>query len=297
MRTGYVYATLAYLGWGFFPIYWKFLKHVPALEILCHRVIWAFVFYTLVVYFKDKGWRIYWPLSRRTTRNLFLAAVLLMGNWFVYIYAVNSNQIVESSLGYFINPLINIVLGVAVLKERLSRLQQVAAFCAAIGVLIISFDQGHLPWIALFLAFTFSFYGLIKKLNPVPGMHSSQFESFVMLPVAFLLLFFMRRMIGVSPFPLEKGFDWYTGLLLAGGGIVTGLPLIFFAEAAQRMPFYLLGFFQFLAPTFQFLSGVVLFGEPLSALKIKGFIFIWVAGVLILLNNWLMNRFRSSRAI
>jgi chloramphenicol-sensitive protein RarD len=256
-------------------------------------VIWAFVFYTIVVCVKERTWRIFWPVSKKTTRHLLAGATLLMGNWFVYIYAVNSNQIVESSLGYFINPLVNIALGVFLLKEQLSRLQQVATFCAAIGVVIISWDQGHLPWIALFLAFSFSFYGLIKKLNPVPGMHSSQFESFVMLPVAFGLLYFQGTLVGVSPFPYEHGFDWQTGLLLAGSGIVTGLPLIFFAEAAQRMPFYLLGFFQFLAPTIQFLSGVVIYGEPLSPLKVKGFIFIWLAGCLILLNNWLMNRFRK----
>lgn len=291
LKSGYIYATLAYLGWGFFPIYWKFLKHIPALEILCHRVIWAFLFYTVVVCVKDKTWKIFWPASPKTTRNLLLAGILLMANWFVYIYAVNSNQIVESSLGYFINPLVNIAIGVLVLKEKLSWLQKLATACAGAGVLLISWDQGHLPWIALFLAFSFSIYGLIKKLNPVPGMHSSQFESFVILPVAFGLLWFQKDLVGVSPFPLEFGFDWQTGSLLAGSGIITGLPLIFFAEAAQRMPFYLLGFFQFLAPTIQFLSGVLLYGEPLTPLKIKGFIFIWVAGVMILMNNFLMTRF------
>jgi chloramphenicol-sensitive protein RarD len=294
LKAGYIFATLAYLGWGFFPIYWKLLKQVPSIEILCHRVIWSFVFYTLVVFFKDKHWRIFWPSSKKTLFYLSLAAAILMGNWFVYIYAVNSNQIVESSLGYFINPLINITLGVVLLKERLSKLQLVATICAAVGVLIISMDQGHLPWIALFLAISFSTFGLIKKLNPVPGLHSSQFESFVMLPVAFGLLALEHKWMGHFPFPWEHGFDLATGLLLAGGGLITGLPLIFFSEAAQRMPFYLLGFFQFLAPSFQFLSGVVLFSEPLSSTKLKGFIFIWVAGMLILLNNWLMNRFRRN---
>ncbi len=295
IKAGYIYATLAYLGWGFFPIYWKFLKHVPALEILCHRVIWAFVFYTAVVCWKDKSWKVFWPRSKKTTLNLLMAATLLMANWFVYIYAVNSNQIVESSLGYFINPLVNIALGVFVLKERLSRLQTIATVCAGFGVLIISWDQGHLPWIALFLAFSFSFYGLIKKLNPVSGMHSSQFESLVMLPVAFGLLASQAGLVGQAPFPWHSGFEWSTALLLAGGGVITGLPLIFFAEAAQRMPFYLLGFFQFLAPTFQFLSGVVIFHEPLSPLKIKGFIFIWVAGMMILLNGWLSQRRSKKR--
>lgn len=292
LRTGYIYATLAYLGWGFFPIYWKFLQHVPSLEILCHRVMWSFVFYTVILMIKDKTWKIFWPKSRRLFWPLMGAAILIMGNWFVYIYAVNSNQIVESSLGYFINPLVNIALGVVLLKEKLSRLQKVATACAAVGVLVISWDQGRLPWIALFLAFTFAFYGLIKKLNPVPGLHSSQFESFVMFPVALGLLALMPRTLGIAPYPFADDQSWSTGLLLIGGGAITGLPLIFFAEAAQRMPFYLLGFFQFLAPTFQFLSGVILFHEPLSTNKLWGFVFIWIAGILILLNNWLSNRFR-----
>jgi len=297
LRAGYIYATLAYLGWGFFPIYWKFLKHIPSLEILCHRVIWAFVFYSVVIAVKDKMWQPFWPHTARLTKALLLASALLMANWFVYIYAVNSNQIVESSLGYFINPLVNIAIGVIVLKERLSILQKIATLSATVGVLIISFDQGRLPWIALFLAFSFSFYGLIKKLNPVSGVHSSQFESLAMIPVALGLLYFQPLMIGTHPFPWQNGFDLSTALLLIGCGAITGFPLIFFAEAAQRMPFYLLGFFQFLAPTLQFFSGVVLFGEPLSDLKLKGFIFIWVAGILILMNNWLMGRiqrFRSS---
>lgn len=287
LRKGAIYALLAYLAWGFFPIYWKFLKHVPSLEILCHRVLWAFVFYTVLMAVQKKRLNVYWPQTKTLFRNLFLGATLLMANWFVYIYAVNSSQIVESSLGYFINPLVNIAIGVFVLKEKLNVYQKWATFLATVGVLVISVDQGHLPWIALFLAFSFSFYGLIKKLNPVRGLESNQFESMVMIPVAIIFLCMQSKWMGRTPYPWVPNEGISTGLLLVGAGVVTGLPLILFAEAAQRMPFYLLGFFQFLAPSLQFMTGVFLFGEPLSSLKLVGFVFIWTAGTLILFNNFL----------
>lgn len=283
-KLGMIYASLAYLGWGFFPIYWKFLQHVPLMQILSHRVLWAFVFYTGILLYRQKKFVLFKPENKKTIINLSIASVLLMGNWLVYIYAVNSNQIVESSLGYFINPLVNILVGVFFLKERLSRYQMIASVLAAIGVLIISFDQGHIPWIALFLAVTFSAYGLLKKLNPVSGLKSNQFESMIILPVALLYL-------------LSQPTSWVTddnllpsALFLIGSGVVTGLPLIFFAEATQRIPYYLMGFFQFLAPTIQFLSGVLIFNEPMSLLKLKGFLFIWIAGALLILNGWWMNQ-------
>lgn len=296
LKIGTIYALLAYLAWGFFPIYWKFLKHIPAMEILCHRVLWAFVFYTLMILIKDKKLKIFWPQNRNRIWSLLLAASLLMANWFVYIYAVNSNQIVESSLGYFINPLVNIAIGVFFLKEKLNLYQKLATFLASVGVFVISFDQGHLPWIALFLAFSFSFYGLIKKLNPTPALESNQFESFVMIPLALFLLWSQSSLVGQAPFPFGQSSDVGTGLLLAGAGMITGLPLIFFAEAAQRMPFYLLGFFQFLAPSLQFLTGVFLFSEPISSLKLSGFLFIWLAGGLIILNNIVLNRSKKRRS-
>lgn len=275
-----IYAGLAYFGWGFFPIYWKFLKHVPVVQILCYRVLWAFVFYSLVLIYKNRKFILFKPETKKSFLALSLASVLLMGNWLVYIYAVNSNQVVESSLGYFINPLVNILIGVLFLKERLSRFQTIAILFAGLGVMIISLDQGQTPWIALFLAVTFSCYGLIKKLNPISGLKSNQFESAIMLPAALVYL-------------STQSYGWLTPqnmlpsvLLLAGSGLITGLPLIFFAEALQRIPYYLMGFFQFLSPTLQFLSGVFIFAEPLSSLKLKGFIFIWLGWAVLILNAW-----------
>ena len=252
------------------------------MEILCHRVLWAFVFYTILLSIKKKALIFYWPRERKKFISLLTGAALLMGNWFVYIYALNSNQIVESSLGYFINPLVNIAIGVFFLKETLSLPQRIATGLATVGVLIISFDQGHLPWIALFLAISFSIYGLIKKLNPVSGLESNQFESLALVPFAIALLSLQSRWLGVEPFPINEATTTSTALLLIGAGVITGLPLIFFAEAAQRMPFYLLGFFQFLAPSLQFMTGVFLFSEVMTPLKLFGFLFIWMAGGLII---------------
>lgn len=284
-KKGYIYATLSYLGWGFFPIYWKLLLGVPAVEILSHRIIWGFVFYLTVLAYKQRKLSLFVPQEKREKRLLQAAAVVIMANWFVYVYAVNSGQIVESSLGYFINPLVNIVVGVLFLGERLQTLQKGAALLAAFGVAVITYDKGRLPWIALFLALSFSLYGLLKKNVKTSGEKSNLYETTVLIPLALgfqiYWIYFQH-----SPVVLNSlNVAWGPLLLLAGGGIITGLPLIFFAEAAKRIPFYMLGFFQFVAPSLQFLSGVVLFGEPLTATTFCGFVFIWCAGALLIANN------------
>lgn len=279
-KAGIVYALIAYLGWGLFPIYWKFLKHIPLLQILSHRVLWAFVFYTIILIFKKRKISLFKPENKNNFLRLGLASILLMGNWLVYIYAINSNQVVEGSLGYFINPLVNILIGVLFLKEKLTRYQVVATILATIGVLIISLDQGQIPWIALFLGITFSCYGFIKKLSPVTGLESNQFESLLIAPAA--LLYLMTQDLGwMTPENSVMSI-----LLLVGSGLITGVPLIFFAEATKRVPYYLMGFYQFLSPTMQFLTGVLIFSEPLSGLKLKGFIFIWLAGILLVASRW-----------
>lgn len=290
LRSGYLYALIAYGCWGFFPIYWKIIKHVPPLEILCHRVIWAFVFYTLVLFYKQGFAKIYWPRSRNHLWRLTVGSLFLMSNWFVYIYAVNNDRIIESSLGYFINPIFNILIGVFFLGEVLNRSQKIATVLAAIGVGIIAWDQSQMPWLALFLAISFSLYGLTKKVVSVPALESNQFESFILLPLTVGLVFGLNTLTGHEAFQWPGHHFALTLTLLMGGGIVTGLPLIFFTEAAQRLPFYMMGFFQFLSPTFQFLTGVLIFQEPLSSKKLMGFIFIWCAGGLVLANQWLRAR-------
>jgi chloramphenicol-sensitive protein RarD len=284
-NSGYLYAFLAYFCWGFFPIYWKFLKHVPLMQILAHRVLWAFVFYTLIIWIKDKKIRVFKPPTKKVFLWLVVAAIMLMSNWLLYIYAVNSNQVIESSLGYFINPIVNILLGVFFLKEKLSKTQIIASVCAAIGVVIIALDQGHMPLIALVLALTFSLYGLIKKTNPLPSLQSNQFESFFFVIPALIFISMDSR-------------EWLTTenqtsslLFLLGSGLITGLPLLFFSEAAKKIPYYMMGFFQFLAPSLQFICGVFLYNEPLSKTKIIGFSFIWMAAIILAAVGYLQNKF------
>jgi chloramphenicol-sensitive protein RarD len=211
----------------------------------------------------------------------------LMCNWVIYIYAVNSNQIVESSLGYFINPIVNILFGVFLLKEKLSKYQIFASTLAAVGVIIIAADQGHFPWIAIVLALTFSLYGLMKKINPMSALHSNQFESLIFAIPALVFLFINTQTWSTSENILP------TSLFLIGSGVITGLPLIFFSEAAKRIPYYMMGFFQFLAPSLQFACGILLFKEPLSQTKVLGFTFIWSAALILMLFSYL-NRVKKN---
>ena len=266
-----IYAFLAYFLWGFFPIYWKFLSHVPTAEILAHRVLWSFVFYTVVLFIQKRKLILFKPKNKKSMLLLACASCVLMLNWMIYIWAVNSNQIIESSLGYFINPLVNILFGVFLLNENLNRDQIFSFFLASLGVLVIAWDQGRIPWIALILAVSFSVYGLLKRKTQATGVESNQFEAVIFIPVALAFLFFQPH-IWVTPENQTSSI-----FLLVGAGIVTGLPLIFFAEAAKRIPYYLMGFFQFIAPTLQFASAVLIFNEPLSQNKLVGFSFIWIA--------------------
>ncbi len=293
-----IYALLAYLCWGFFPIYWKLLKHVPLLEILSQRVLWAFVFYTILLSVKNKRLFFFKPANKKSMFILAIASILLMANWLIYIYAVNSNQILEGSLGYFINPLFNILLGVIVLKEKLTKDQIIAVAMATVGVGIITLNNGHLPWIALVLASTFCLYGYLKKLSSATGAESNQFESVLFIPLALGALVFSLffSTTGSTDFITNSTnnfnsihsytffYDLKTWALFIGSGIVTGLPLIFFSEAARRIPYYLMGFFQFLAPTLQFMTGVLIFNEAVTTWKLIGFGFIW-AGIV-----WLIAR-------
>jgi chloramphenicol-sensitive protein RarD len=287
-----IYAFIAYFFWGFFPIYWKLLKHVSAPEILAHRVLWAFIFYTIVSSVYKKRLSFFVPKSKKIFFLLSLAGGLLMVNWLVYIRAVNSNQIVESSLGYFITPLVNIFLGVVILKEKLNRHQVISSIIAAAGVIVISIDQGHLPWIALILGLTFSVYGLVKKIssNSATGTETNQFESMIFAPLAliFILYQFLNSVPSWVNHPTIPMIQ--TIFLLAGAGIITGFPLVLFAEALKRVPYFLMGFFQFLAPTLQFVTGVLIFNEALSKNKLIGFGIIWFGILYLIISGFIINR-------
>lgn len=286
-----LYAFFAYFFWGFFPVYWRLLKHVPISEVLAHRLIWACIFYTLVLFIKNKKFVFYKPKSKKSFLILFFAALALMANWFVYIYSVNHNQVLEGSLGYFINPIVNIILGVTLLKEKLNRHQIISALTATIGVLVITFDQGHLPWIALFLAATFSFYGFSKKINSeATGLESNQFESVIFFPMALMYIIYLFSTSQTTWINSTEISPLQTSLLLMGAGVITGFPLVLFAEGARRLPYYMMGFFQFLAPTLQFIVGYFIFKEPLSQHKLLGFFIIWAAILYLIISNYFLNR-------
>ncbi len=276
-RRGVLFGAAAYLLWGLFPLYWPLLEPAGAAEILAHRFVWSFVFVLVLVAIQRQLGRL-WAVvrDRRCLAPLALAAVFISVNWYVYIYGVNSGRIVETSLGYFINPLVTVLLGVLVLHERLRRMQWVAVAVAAIAVVVLAVNYGRPPWIALALAGSFGTYGLIKKQVAVGATEGLVVESGVLLlpAVAFLAT-------------LEVNGDAAFGhagpgaaLLLGGAGIVTAVPLILFAASARRVPLVTLGLLQYLAPVLQFLLGVLLFDEAMPTVRWIGFALVWLALVL-----------------
>jgi chloramphenicol-sensitive protein RarD len=271
-RTGLAAGVSAYLLWGLFPLYWPLLEPAAPVEILAHRIVWSLVLVAgLLALTAGFGW--IRGLGRRRAGLLTLAAVLVTINWGTYIYGVNSEHVVETSLGYFINPLVTVALAVTVLGERLTRLQGIAVAIAAAAVVVLTADYGRPPWIALTLACSFGLYGLIKKRAGVGGIQSLGFETAVLaLPaLAYLLLLGAD---GTGTFTSEGAGH---AALLAFGGVFTAVPLMLFGAAAIRIPLTTLGLIQYLAPTLQFAIGVLIYSEPMPATRLAGFALVWVA--------------------
>ena len=289
---GLLYGIGAYAMWGLFPIYWKLLIDILPSEILVHRIIWSLVYLVILLSLR-KGWESMRVVRRqpRTLGILIVAACLLAINWFTYIWGVNNGFIVETSLGYFINPLVNVFLGVILLRERLRTTQWVAVGVAAAGVIYLAIGYGSLPWIALTLAFSFGFYGLLKKKQPLAATESLTGEMFVLVLPALLFLasLFVRgeAQFGAAAIP--------TNLLLVFSGVVTATPLLFFAAAAHQIPLSSLGLLQYIAPTLQFLIGVFLYHEPFPATRLIGFIIIWIALSIYMVDN--INHIRAKRRV
>src|SRR5215210_5313800 len=271
-RSGLAAGVAAYLLWGLFPLFWPLLEPAKPVEILAQRIVWSFVFIGAVLAL-TLGLRWVRGIERRRLALLALAAVLITVNWGTYIYGVNSEHVVETSLGYFINPLVTVALAVTVLGERLTRLQGLAVAIASAAVVVLALDYGRPPWIALTLACSFGMYGLIKKRAGVDGMKSLGFETAVLsLPALAYLLILAGS--GHGTFTTEG-----TGhaALLAAGGIFTAVPLMLFGAAAIRIPLTTLGVIQYLAPTLQFMIGVLVYSEPMPASRLAGFALVWVA--------------------
>ncbi len=273
-RTGIVLAFSAFIFWGIMPVYWKQLDQVPALKILSHRIFWSFVFLFLYFVVRKSLNSITTLFSdRKRTLNILIRALLIGSNWFIFVWAINTGKVVESSLGYYISPLFSVILGVLVLKERLTRLQYVSFLLACAGVAVLAFGYGRLPWVSLLLAGTFGMYGLLKKLSPSGSFEELFAELLFIAPLAGgFLLFRVFQGAGVG-----SGVPVVESVLLVAAGVATAAPLILFGYAAKRVPLSTLGFIQYLAPTSMFLLGVFLFKELFSWIHLAGFFCIWAA--------------------
>jgi len=274
VNKGVFFGAGAYLIWGFFPLYIKAVQAVPALQIMFHRVTWSFLFLVIVTVALRQPRKLLAAVRSRRTLGIYtIASLLLAMNWLIYVWGVNSGQVVETSLGYFINPLLSVLLGVIFLRERLRPWQWLPVGLAASGVAYLTISYGALPWIALALTFTFGLYGLIKKISPLEALSGLTLETgLLFLPAAGYLVYLSS--LGEGSF---GRLGWSTDLLLAFSGVVTAVPLLMFATAARRIPLWMVGLLQYIAPTGQFLLGILVYREPFSQERLLGFIIIWVA--------------------
>ncbi|MFS0780554.1 EamA family transporter RarD [Bacillus sp. 1P06AnD] len=278
-KEGIVYGALSYILWGFIPIYWKLLQGVGAGEILAHRIIWSFVFMVILLLF-SRQWKGFTQYVNEIIHNkkkcwsLFAASVFVSANWGIFIWAVNADRILDTSLGYYINPLVSILLGVTVLKEKLSKAQVVSVLLAAIGVLVMTVYLGSFPWISISLALTFGIYGLAKKLINAEAAIGLTLETMMILPFA----------LGYAIYIMVKGdsmfFSGSNSWLMMGGGIATALPLLLFAMGAKHVPLSMMGFLQYIAPTISLAIGVLMYHEAFTKIHLVTFLFIWSALIL-----------------
>jgi chloramphenicol-sensitive protein RarD len=272
-RAGVGYGLAAYGLWGVVPVFWPLVKRAGALELLAHRVIWSLVIsLVLALVLLPKGWYGRFA-TRRNLAMLGLAAAVVSVNWGVYIWAVNHGHVLETSLGYYINPILSILVGVVVLRERMAAVQWVSVALAALAVVVLTVDYGHVPWLSLVLATTFATYGVMKKQVNGGAIETLTIESALLTPVALGYLAYLQVHGGTTFVTL----GWAHSLLLVATGGVTVLPLLCFAAAATRLPLSTLGVLQYLAPTLQFLLGIGYFHEQMSSGRWVGFALVWVA--------------------
>lgn len=286
MNRGILYAIGTYALWGFFPIYWKLLQQVPVMELVGHRIVWSFLLLITVIMLAGQ-WSEFRTMFNVRTLGIYLMASLLIGvNWLMYVWAVNAGHIVETSLGYFINPLISVLLGLIVLREKLRPVQWLPISLAFIGVTYLTIKFGQLPWIALGLAFTFGFYGLVKKLAPLSSLYGLTLETGILFIPAMAYLAFVE-VDGTGAF-LHTGVTH--GLLMVGAGLVTTVPLLMFASAAKQIPLTMMGILQYLAPTIQFFIGVFIYEEPFDQTRLVGFGLVWLALIIFWVENYWSSR-------
>jgi chloramphenicol-sensitive protein RarD len=270
---GFAVTTLAFILWGVLPIYWKLLQQVPAQEILAHRIFWSLLLTGFILSFL-KNKKLLATLKRKNVLISAAAAGTILGiNWFTYIWAVNSGHIVQSSLGYYINPLFTITFGMIFFKEKLSRIQAAALVLAAIGVMVVTLEYGAVPWVALILAVSFALYGTVKKASKLDSLSGLFMETLFLAPLATGYILFLAANGEGSM--IRDG--WYISVLLAGCGFITSLPLFLFGMGAQRIPLVSVGFLQYIAPTLMLLIGVFGYKEPFTLIHAISFGCIWAA--------------------
>lgn len=288
MKRGILYGIGAYALWGFFPIYWKVLHPVSALQVIGHRISWSFILLVAFIVI-TKQWQDFRSVALTSAKTIgiyAIAGVLLTINWLVYVWGVNQGFIVETSLGYFINPLLSVLLGVIFLRERLRLAQWVPVIIAAVGVVYLTFVYGRLPWIALTLAFSFGFYGLVKKLAPLGSLYGLTLETGIVFPAAMIFLVAVQ-LNGTGAFLHDSTL---IDLFLVGAGVVTTIPLLMFASAAKQIPLTVVGLLQYIAPTLQFLIGIFIYKEPFDHSHLIGFAVVWVALIIFWVENYLAHR-------
>ncbi len=281
-KVGVIYGVAAYSLWGFLPLYWKMVQVVPSIEVLAHRMLWAFVFVTLVVFLTGGVPTVVATVTnRKKIVYLFCSSVTISFNWGMFIYAVNSDQVIEASMGYFINPLVVVLLGVTVFREKMSRLEFAAIILAALGVVLITVQYGRLPWIALLLAGSFALYGLLKKMARVDSITGLLVESFIVMPIALIYIVSLSRAEVGSFGAISPKIT----LVLIGAGAVTAIPLLLFARGIENTTFSMMGFLQYIAPTINLILGVFVFKEYFSLVHFFSFCLIWLALAIFTVTN------------
>jgi len=269
----YLQAFLAYVLWGIFPLYWKLLPSVNSFEIICHRIVWSLLTLLVCISLSQQ-----WPSIQAVLKDskrlmlCFIAASLISVNWLIFIWAVQNGYVVESSLGYFINPMLNVVLGVLLFQERLHSIQWLAVSIAVAGVAVMTLQTGEFPWVALTLATSFSLYAAVKKKTTMPAVAGLGMETAILAPLSLLALgYFSYSNQSLEP---RTGTTW---MLLVLGGPITTLPLVLFAAAAKNVPMVAMGMLQYIAPSMQFAFGVLLFAEKVTTGRAIGFALVWLA--------------------
>ena len=293
MHSGVVYAALAFFWWGLFPLYFRIVPGIASGEVLAHRIVWCLLLMLALL-----AWRRQWTwlgpvLRQKKVLAAFIAsALLLSGNWLTYIWSVNNGHVIDASLGYFITPLVNVLLGYTLLHERPRRAQWIALAFAAFGVIWLTVQTGRLPWIALVLAATFGCYGLLRKVAALGAVEGLTLETMLLAPLAFAAIV-IWSLQGHSTFPAP---DVLTNLWLIALGPITAVPLLLFAAGARRLSMTTLGLLQYIGPSIQFVLGVWVFHEPFTPARLAGFALIWIALLVYSADGWRVTRRAAAAA-